>query len=148
VTGERVGDKAGPAPLIGVDDIGTPSWAQGYESVANAGLPAVARAAPRTAVLAAQWAWQTSRPLTIATAVLQLLAGVVTAFGLLATANVFSRLLEQGPTRSAWWPRFPRSPSWWWRPQPVACWTPPWPECRARSCRAWSSGHRTCCTPR
>ncbi|GAA1174880.1 ABC transporter ATP-binding protein [Pseudonocardia alaniniphila] len=98
MTGERVGDKPGPAPLIGVDDIGTPSWAQGYESVAKAGLPAVARAAPRTAVLAARWAWQTSRPLTIATAVLELLAGVITAFGLLATANVFSRLLEQGPT--------------------------------------------------
>jgi ATP-binding cassette subfamily B protein len=93
-----VGEKPGPAPLIGVDDIGTPSWAQGYESAANAGLLAVARTAPRTAALAARWAWQTSPRLTLAVGVLQLFAGMVTAFGLLATANVFTRLLEQGPT--------------------------------------------------
>jgi ATP-binding cassette, subfamily B, bacterial len=93
-----VGKTPEPAPLIGVDDIGTPPWARGFESAANAGWLAVARTAPRTALLAARWAWRTSPPLTLTTGVLQLLAGVVTAFGLLATANVFTRLLEQGPT--------------------------------------------------
>jgi len=88
----------GPAPLIGVDDIATPSWAQGYESAANAGLLAVARAAPRTAAMAVRWAWETSPRLTLLTGLAQLVAGAVTAFGLLATANVFTQLLEQGPT--------------------------------------------------
>ena len=93
--GER---KPGPAPLIGVEDIGTPTWALGYESTAKAGMWTVATAAPRTAALAVWWAWQTSRPLTLLAGVVQLMAGVVTAFGLLATANVFTQLLEQGPT--------------------------------------------------
>ncbi len=58
----------------------------------------MARAAPRTVVLAVGWAWRTSPRLTVLAGVVQLLAGAVTAFGLLATADVFTQLLEQGPT--------------------------------------------------
>ncbi len=96
----RFGDHGpmGDQQLIGVDDIATPTWAQGYESTANAGLWAVARKAPHTVAIAVRWAWTTSPRLTLLTAALQLVTGAVTAFGLLATANVFTQLLEQGPT--------------------------------------------------
>ncbi|HEU0088166.1 MAG TPA: hypothetical protein VFQ77_11050 [Pseudonocardiaceae bacterium] len=43
-------------------------------------------------------AWQTSLRLTVLAAGVELVSGCVTAFGLLATANVFHQLLEQGPT--------------------------------------------------
>ena len=41
----RVGE-----PLIGVEDMETPRWAEGYASTAKAGLRAVAAKAPGTAV--------------------------------------------------------------------------------------------------
>src|SRR5262245_14693497 len=87
-----------PAPLIGAEDLTTPSWAEGYQSAALAGLGAVARAAPRTVALAVRWAWRTSPRLTVVAGIVQLLAGTATAFGLLATADVFVRLLAAGPT--------------------------------------------------
>jgi ATP-binding cassette subfamily B protein len=46
----------------------------------------------------ARLAWQTSPRLTLLAAAVQLVSGCATAFGLLATANVFTRFLEQGPT--------------------------------------------------
>jgi ATP-binding cassette subfamily B protein len=58
----------------------------------------MARAAPQTVKLAVGWAWRTSPRLTVLAGVVQLLAGAVTAFGLLATADVLTQLLEQGPT--------------------------------------------------
>ena len=91
-------NRAGPAPLIGADDITTPPWAEGYESAAKAGPLAMAKAAPRLVALAARWAWQTSPRLTLLSALAQLTAGLATAFGLLATAGVLTRLLAQGPT--------------------------------------------------
>lgn len=38
----------GDAPLIGVEDTGTPYWALGFERVAQARLREVAAAVPRT----------------------------------------------------------------------------------------------------
>ena len=87
-----------PDPLIGVDDLQSPKWAEGYINTAAAGPLVVAAAAPRTARYVAGWAWRAAPRLTVAVAVLQLAAGVVTAFGLLATADVFTRLLQAGPT--------------------------------------------------
>ncbi len=87
-----------PDPLIGVADLHTPKWAQGFANTATASPFAVAAAAPRTARYVAGWAWRAAPRLTVAVAVLQLAAGVVTAFGLLATADVFTRLLQAGPT--------------------------------------------------
>lgn len=89
----RVGE-----PLIGVEDMETPRWAEGYAATANAGLRAVAAKAPGTAALAVRWAWRASPRLTLLAAVVQLAAGAATAFGLLATADVFTHLLAQGPT--------------------------------------------------
>jgi ATP-binding cassette, subfamily B, bacterial len=85
-------------PLIGVEDMETPRWAEGYAATANAGLRAVAAKAPGTVALAVRWAWRTSPPLTLLAGVVQLAAGAVTAFGLLATADVFTQLLAEGPT--------------------------------------------------
>jgi len=85
-------------PLIGVEDMETPRWAEGYAATANAGLRAVAAKVPGTVALAVRWAWRASPPLTLLAGVVQLAAGAVTAFGLLATADVFTQLLAQGPT--------------------------------------------------
>jgi ATP-binding cassette subfamily B protein len=46
----------------------------------------------------ARLAWQTSPRLTLLAAAVQLVSGCATAFGLLATANVFTQLLEQDAT--------------------------------------------------
>ncbi len=85
-------------PLIGVDDMETPYWAQGYEKVVQAKLREVAVAVPRTMALITRWAWQAAPGLTLLSGVLQVVTGCVQAFGLLATANVFARLLAEGPT--------------------------------------------------
>jgi ATP-binding cassette subfamily B protein len=85
-------------PLIGVDDMETPYWAQGYEKVAKAKLGEVAAAVPRTMAVVVRWAWRAGPRLTVLTGVLQVLTGAVQAFGLLATVGVFARLLAEGPT--------------------------------------------------
>jgi ABC-type multidrug transport system fused ATPase/permease subunit len=85
-------------PLIGVDDMETPDWARGYEKVVQASLREVAVAVPRTMAQIVRWAWRAAPRLTLLTGALQLLTGCVQAFGLLATANVFTRLLAEGPT--------------------------------------------------
>ncbi len=88
----------GDEPLIGVDDMETPYWALGYEKVAQAGLREVAAAVPRTMARVVGWAWRSAPRLTFLAGVLQLATGVIQAFGLLATADVFARLLAAGPT--------------------------------------------------
>jgi ATP-binding cassette subfamily B protein len=84
--------------LIGVDDMETPYWAQGYEEVAQAGLRDVATAVPRTLARVVAWAWRAAPRLTLLAGALQLVNGAAQAFGLLATADVFTRLLADGPT--------------------------------------------------
>ncbi|MGE3284568.1 MAG: ABC transporter ATP-binding protein [Pseudonocardia sp.] len=92
-------DADDPAPpLIGADDLRTPYWAEGFAEVAKAGLRDVAAATPRTIAQLVRWAWAASPRLTLLAAVVQLLAGCATAFGLLATADVLTRLLADGPT--------------------------------------------------
>ncbi|MGH3933855.1 MAG: ABC transporter ATP-binding protein [Pseudonocardiaceae bacterium] len=84
--------------LIGVDDLKTPPWAQVMEKVAGTGLGRTLRAAPAALRVLVRLAWKTSPRLTLLAAAVELVAGGVTAFGLLATANVLTELLEQGPT--------------------------------------------------
>lgn len=86
------------APLIGVEDMETPYWALGYEQVANARLREVAAAVPRTVARVVRWSWRSAPRLTLLAGVLQLVSGAAQAFGLLATADVFTRLLADGPT--------------------------------------------------
>ncbi|WP_345612223.1 hypothetical protein [Pseudonocardia adelaidensis] len=68
-------------PLIGVEDMETQRWAEGYAATANAGLRAVAAKVPGTVALAVRWAWRASPPLTLLAGAVQLAAGAVTAFG-------------------------------------------------------------------
>jgi len=50
------------------------------------------------AAVIARRAWRANRMLTVLAVLAQLGTGFSTAFGLLATANVFTHLLQQGPT--------------------------------------------------
>ena len=59
-------------PLIGVDDMETPYWAQGYEKVVQASLREVAVAVPRTMAQIVRWAWRAAPRLTLLTGALQL----------------------------------------------------------------------------
>ncbi|MGH3932954.1 MAG: ABC transporter ATP-binding protein [Pseudonocardiaceae bacterium] len=89
---------SGEPTLIGVEDVKTPSWAKVGETIAGSGIGSMLRAAPGAMGMLVRLAWQTSPRLTLLAAVVELLSGCATAFGLLATANVFTQLLEQGPT--------------------------------------------------
>jgi ATP-binding cassette subfamily B protein len=84
--------------LIGVDDLEPPEWAAADAQVAAAGVLRTLGALPAVAVVVGRLSWETSRRLTLLSAVLHLVSGCVTAFGLYATAGVFTSLLEAGPT--------------------------------------------------
>ncbi|MBB6376770.1 ATP-binding cassette subfamily B protein [Pseudonocardia eucalypti] len=84
--------------LIGSEDTEPPPWAKINATVAGARFRHVAGAVPRMLAVMARWAWRTAPRLTLLAALAQLGSGAATAFGLFATASVFTRLLEQGPT--------------------------------------------------
>ena len=86
------------APLIGVDDLEPPDWATIDEKVAAASMWSTLRAAPAAAGTVTALAWRTSPRMTLLAGLVHVVSGAVTAFGLLATANVFTALLEAGPT--------------------------------------------------
>jgi ATP-binding cassette, subfamily B, bacterial len=86
------------APLIGAQDMATPYFLKSQEEASRAGLWKAARRTPRTVRILVGWAWRASRPLTLAAGALELAAAVVATFGLLATADVFGRLLVAGPS--------------------------------------------------
>ncbi|MFI9503412.1 ABC transporter ATP-binding protein [Nocardia sp. NPDC052566] len=88
----------GDAPLVGVDGMTTPAWMTVDRQVAEAGLWRTLLALPAGARVVIGLAWQASRRLTALTAFLAVAGGCATAFGLLATADVLSVLLAQGPT--------------------------------------------------
>ncbi|HEX8759738.1 MAG TPA: ABC transporter ATP-binding protein [Pseudonocardiaceae bacterium] len=81
-----------------MDDVKTPPWAQVMETVVGTGIGRTLRAAPAALRVVVRLAWQTSPRLTLLAAAVELVAGCATAFGLLATANVLTELLAQGPT--------------------------------------------------
>ncbi len=85
-------------PLIGVENLKMPEWATPDEAVADAGMVKAIRALPSAVAIVLRLTWRTSARLTLLAGVVHVLSGCVTAFGLLATANVFTALLENGPT--------------------------------------------------
>lgn len=85
-------------PFIGVDGIKSPKWAATRQAVVEAGWWDTIRSVPAAVATVARFSWEASRTLTLVAAVLHVLSGCVTAFGLLATADVLTKLLEQGPT--------------------------------------------------
>lgn len=84
--------------LIGVGDVRTPYWAQVQEAVATAGLGALMAAAVRVAALVSRRAMRASPRLVVLAVILNVISGAATAIGLFATANVFTALLQQGPS--------------------------------------------------
>ncbi|HEU5472399.1 MAG TPA: ABC transporter ATP-binding protein [Actinophytocola sp.] len=85
-------------PLIGVDGIAAPKWAGGAQQVAAASWWKTVRALPAAVSSVVRLAWAASPGWTLLAGMLHLAAGAVTAFGLLATANVLTELLQAGPT--------------------------------------------------
>jgi ATP-binding cassette, subfamily B, bacterial len=86
------------APLIGIDGVAPPKWAAADRKAAAASWWQTVRSVPAAVATVVGLAWRVSTGWTIVAGAVQLLAGCVTAFGLLATANVLSELLAQGPT--------------------------------------------------
>jgi ATP-binding cassette subfamily B protein len=84
-------------PLVGVDEVELPAWTAVDQRVAESGLWRTIRALPASARIVIGLAVRTSRPLTLLTGVLTVITGCVTAFGLLATADVLAVLLAPGP---------------------------------------------------
>jgi ATP-binding cassette, subfamily B, bacterial len=88
----------GERPLIGMDGIAAPKWARSDQAVADASWWQTVRSVPAAVRTVTQLSWRASRRLTLIAATLHVLSGCVTAFGLLATADVLTKLLAQGPT--------------------------------------------------
>ncbi|MBW4719225.1 ABC transporter ATP-binding protein/permease [Saccharothrix sp. SC076] len=84
--------------LIGVENIATPKWARMGRQAASVSLGKALRSLPAAIRVVLRLAWRTSPRLTLAAGVVHVLSGCVTAFGLLATADVFTALLREGPT--------------------------------------------------
>ncbi|MEV0680014.1 ABC transporter ATP-binding protein [Actinosynnema sp. NPDC050436] len=84
--------------LIGVEGIATPKWARRGQRAASVSLGTALRSLPAAARVVLRLAWRTSPRLTLLAGAVHVLSGCVTAFGLLATADVFSALLRDGPT--------------------------------------------------
>jgi ATP-binding cassette, subfamily B, bacterial len=84
--------------LVPVDRLAVPRWAQASAEIAQAGLWRSMRAVPSVVLAIGRLAWRASRALTALALGLHLVSGLVTAFGLLATTQVFAELLREGPT--------------------------------------------------
>ncbi|MGW6497434.1 ABC transporter ATP-binding protein [Nonomuraea angiospora] len=79
-------------------EIATPSWNVHNDKMAEVGFLTIARRLPSLVAQAMRMAWGASRRDTMATITLNLLGGVFTAFGLLATTGVLTALFSEGPT--------------------------------------------------
>ncbi|WP_233565147.1 ABC transporter ATP-binding protein [Micromonospora musae] len=75
-----------------------PDWMHHARQVAQTGFWAVARRLPRIVREAIGVAWATNRFDTVASLGLNIAAGVMTTFGLLATTSVLTKLFAAGPT--------------------------------------------------
>ncbi|GGP60392.1 multidrug ABC transporter permease [Saccharothrix coeruleofusca] len=84
--------------LIGVENVATPEWAKRSRKAVRVSLGTAVRSLPRAIRLVGALAWRTSPKLTALAVAVHVLSGCVTAFGLLATADVFAALLREGPT--------------------------------------------------
>ncbi len=85
-------------PLFGIDGIAAPKWAEGDRRVAAASWWQTVRSVPAAVATVVGLSWRVSARWTLVAGLLHILSGCVMAFGLLATANVLSELLAQGPT--------------------------------------------------
>ncbi|TKK88900.1 ABC transporter ATP-binding protein [Herbidospora galbida] len=79
-------------------DLTQHNWHAHDDKMSNVGFFTVARRLPALFVQSFRMAWQASPRDTVATITLNLLSGVFTAFGLLATTGVLEALFAAGPT--------------------------------------------------
>src|SRR5260370_11284481 len=86
-----------PEPPDGVR-MATVKWYEHTEEMAGTGMAAIARKLPALISQAIRLAWTASRIDTAASIGLNLIAGIFTAFGLLATTGVLSALFPPRPT--------------------------------------------------
>lgn len=84
--------------LIGVEGVITPDWASAATRLVQVSFWKSLQTLPRSFSVILEMAWKTSPRLLILMLCLDLLSGCIGAFGLLATANVFTSLLESEPT--------------------------------------------------
>ncbi|MET8388176.1 ABC transporter ATP-binding protein [Streptosporangium canum] len=82
----------------GIAELNTPEWFALSGELAGIGFLTVARRLPALVRQALGMAWQANPRDTVATIVFNLLGGVFTAFGLLATTGVLDALFSTGPT--------------------------------------------------
>jgi ATP-binding cassette subfamily B protein len=75
-----------------------PEWASVDQRVVAAGFKQAVRTLPAAIAVVVRLSWRTSPRLTMLAGIVHVVSGCVTAFGLLATANVFTSLLQDGPT--------------------------------------------------
>ncbi|TDC71288.1 ABC transporter ATP-binding protein [Actinomadura sp. GC306] len=87
-----------PPPGAGLPELSASTWHAKDRELAETGLVTVARRLPAVIVQAARLAWRASPRDTAATISLNLLAGIFTAFWLLATTGVLTALFSAGPT--------------------------------------------------
>ncbi|WP_345561727.1 ABC transporter ATP-binding protein/permease, partial [Nonomuraea rosea] len=87
-----------PDEPLELGEISVSDWHAHTDKVAEAGFLTIARRLPSLVSQAMRMAWSASPRDTLATIILNLLGGVFTAFGLLATTGVLTALFSEGPT--------------------------------------------------
>ncbi|WP_066362934.1 ABC transporter ATP-binding protein [Herbidospora mongoliensis] len=91
-------DPAESDDLPDFSDLTTHKWHEHDDLMSNVGFFTVARRLPALINRSFRMAWEASPRDTVATITLNLLSGVFTAFGLLATTGVLEALFAAGPT--------------------------------------------------
>ncbi|WP_442934201.1 ABC transporter ATP-binding protein [Micromonospora sp. CPCC 205539] len=89
---------AEPPPGIMLPELEDAAWMHHAKAFAHTSFWAVARRLPRLVREAIALAWDTNRRDTVASIGLNVAAGVMTTFGLLATTSVLRELFAAGPT--------------------------------------------------
>ncbi|MFI7703511.1 ABC transporter ATP-binding protein [Nonomuraea sp. NPDC049480] len=79
-------------------EISFSDWHAHTDKLAEVGFLTIARRLPSLVAQAMRMAWRASPRDTVATVTLNLLGGLCTAFGLLATTGVLTALFSEGPT--------------------------------------------------
>ncbi|MEU4835023.1 ABC transporter ATP-binding protein [Streptosporangium sp. NPDC023615] len=93
------GDRATPSDAsLAFGELSLSEWYAHADTMAKVGFLTIARRLPALVSQAVRLAWLASRRDTAVAVSLSLLAGVFTAFGLLATTEVLSALFQAGPT--------------------------------------------------
>ncbi|WP_188189918.1 ABC transporter ATP-binding protein [Nonomuraea sp. SYSU D8015] len=87
-----------PDEPLELGEIALPDWHAHSDKMAEVGFLTIARRLPSLISQAMRMAWEASPRDTAATISLNLLGGVFTAFGLLATTGVLTALFSEGPT--------------------------------------------------